>query len=108
MYFRGEKSNFSPLVYHLQGGVSLLSIEHLTKVYPSGTVALKDVNFTVNDGEFLVVIGLSGSGKSTLLRCINRLIEPTEGRIMWDPGSWDRAETSPTPYRHGLPAIQPG
>ena len=62
----------------------MLRIEHLTKVYPSGTVALKDVNFTVNDGEFLVVIGLSGSGKSTLLRCINRLIEPTEGRILWD------------------------
>jgi phosphonate transport system ATP-binding protein len=62
----------------------LLRIEHLTKVYPSGTVALKDVNFTVNDGEFLVVIGLSGSGKSTLLRCINRLIEPTEGKIFWD------------------------
>lgn len=62
----------------------MLRIEHLTKVYPSGTVALKDVSFTVNDGEFLVVIGLSGSGKSTLLRCINRLIEPTEGKIMWD------------------------
>ena len=62
----------------------MLRIEHLTKVYPGGTVALKDVNFTVNDGEFLVVIGLSGSGKSTLLRCINRLIEPTEGRILWD------------------------
>jgi phosphonate transport system ATP-binding protein len=62
----------------------LLRIEHLTKVYPSGTVAIKDLSFTVNDGEFLVVIGLSGSGKSTLLRCINRLIEPTEGRIMWD------------------------
>lgn len=62
----------------------MLRIEHLTKVYPSGTVALKDVNITVNDGEFLVVIGLSGAGKSTLLRCINRLIEPTEGRILWD------------------------
>lgn len=62
----------------------MLRIEHLTKVYPSGTVALKDVSFSVNDGEFLVVIGLSGSGKSTLLRCINRLIEPTEGKIFWD------------------------
>ena len=62
----------------------MLEIQHLHKVYPNGTPALTDVSFTVNDGEFLVVIGLSGSGKSTLLRCINRLIEPTEGKIIWD------------------------
>ena len=62
----------------------MLHIENLTKVYPTGTVALKDVSFEVADGEFMVVIGLSGSGKSTLLRCINRLIDPTEGRILWD------------------------
>jgi phosphonate transport system ATP-binding protein len=62
----------------------VLQVEHLTKVYPSGTVALKDVSFEVSDGEFLVIIGLSGSGKSTLLRCINRLIDPTEGRVVLD------------------------
>jgi phosphonate transport system ATP-binding protein len=62
----------------------MLDIRHLTKVYDDGTVALKDVSFSVSDGEFLVVIGLSGSGKSTLLRCINRLIDPTEGEIIWD------------------------
>jgi len=62
----------------------MLQIEHLTKIYEDGTQALNDVSFTVEEGEFLVVIGLSGSGKSTLLRCINRLVEPTEGRIIWN------------------------
>jgi len=50
-------------------------------VYPGGVRALKGVNLEVTEGEFLVVLGLSGSGKSTLLRCINRLINPTEGRV---------------------------
>jgi phosphonate transport system ATP-binding protein len=71
----------------------LLRIEHLTKVYPNGTVALKDVSFEVADGEFLVVIGLSGSGKSTLLRCINRLIDPTEGKVMWNDTDITQAST---------------
>jgi len=62
----------------------MLKIENLTKIYPNGTQALKNVSFEVKDGEFLAVIGLSGSGKSTLLRCINRLIEPTSGKIYWD------------------------
>ncbi len=64
--------------------LSMLKIQNLSKTYPNGTQALKNVSFEVPDGEFLVVIGLSGSGKSTLLRCINRLIEPTEGKILWD------------------------
>lgn len=62
----------------------MLKIQNLSKTYPNGTQALTNVSFDVADGEFLVVIGLSGSGKSTLLRCINRLIEPTEGKIIWD------------------------
>src|SRR5512141_2919551 len=62
----------------------MLRIQNVTKTYPNGTQALKNVSFEVKDGEFLAVIGLSGSGKSTLLRCINRLIEPTEGKVYWD------------------------
>jgi phosphonate transport system ATP-binding protein len=62
----------------------MLQVEHLTKIYADGTIALRDVNFTVEEGEFLIIIGLSGSGKSTLLRCINRLVEPTEGHILWN------------------------
>src|SRR5512142_2502500 len=72
----------------------MLRVEHLNKVYPNGTVALKDVSFDVKDGEFLAVIGLSGSGKSTLLRCINRLIEPTSGKIIWNDIDITAAPTS--------------
>ncbi|MEZ4583505.1 MAG: phosphonate ABC transporter ATP-binding protein [Caldilineaceae bacterium] len=61
-----------------------LRIENLTKVYDNGVRALTDVSFTVPAGQFCAIIGLSGSGKSTLLRCINRLIEPTSGRIIFD------------------------
>jgi phosphonate transport system ATP-binding protein len=69
----------------------MLQVEHLTKVYENGTVALEDVSFEVPDGQYLAIIGLSGSGKSTLLRCINRLIEPTEGRILWNGEDVTRA-----------------
>ena len=56
-------------------------VESVTKIFPGPVLALDEVSLEVEEGEFLVVIGLSGSGKSTLLRCINRLHDPTEGRI---------------------------
>jgi len=75
----------------------MLRIQNVSKTYPSGTQALKNVSFEVKDGEFMVVIGLSGSGKSTLLRCINRLIDPTEGKIFLDDE--DVTAASPTELR---------
>src|SRR5712692_2332146 len=63
---------------------SIVSIKDLVKTYPSGTRALDGVSLDFQKGEFIVLIGLSGSGKSTLLRCINRLVEPTSGRIVFD------------------------
>lgn len=62
----------------------MISIQDLVKVYPSGTRAVDGVTLDIQHGEFVVLIGLSGSGKSTLLRCINRLIEPTTGRVVFD------------------------
>lgn len=61
-----------------------LRIDRLTKVYANNVQALTEVSFDVPRGQFVAVIGLSGSGKSTLLRCINRLIEPTSGRVIFD------------------------
>ncbi|HEX9029586.1 MAG TPA: phosphonate ABC transporter ATP-binding protein [Anaerolineales bacterium] len=62
----------------------MLQVQNLVKIYEGGVRALDSVSFEVPKGQFLAVIGLSGSGKSTLLRCINRLIDPTSGLILWD------------------------
>lgn len=56
-------------------------IEDLCMTFPGGVQALDGVSLEVHEGEFLAVLGLSGSGKTTLLRCINRLLDPTDGRI---------------------------
>ena len=59
----------------------VLSIRDLHKIYLGGVHAVRGVDFDVHEGESVAIIGSSGSGKSTVLRCINRLIEPTDGVI---------------------------
>jgi len=61
--------------------VNILEFDNVSVVYPGNVQALKKVSLTINEGEFVVIVGLSGAGKSTLLRTVNRLVEPTEGKI---------------------------
>jgi ABC-type glutathione transport system ATPase component len=61
---------------------ALLAVEGLAKTYPGGQRALDGLSFTVERPEVIAVIGSSGAGKSTLIRCINRLVEPTAGRVL--------------------------
>ncbi|MEC8874763.1 MAG: amino acid ABC transporter ATP-binding protein [Candidatus Thermoplasmatota archaeon] len=60
---------------------AVLSVDNLHKVYAGGVHAVRGISFDVVEGESVAIIGSSGSGKSTVLRCINRLIEPTEGVV---------------------------
>ncbi|MGD9307336.1 MAG: ATP-binding cassette domain-containing protein, partial [Desulfobacterales bacterium] len=62
----------------------MLEIIDLSKIYPTGTKALQEVSFAVDEPLVVTIIGPSGAGKSTLIRCINRLVEPSAGKVMLD------------------------
>lgn len=62
----------------------ILEFKNVSKHYPNGVHALKDISFSVSEGEFISVIGPSGSGKSTILRSINGLIPITSGEVYLD------------------------
>jgi osmoprotectant transport system ATP-binding protein len=59
-----------------------IRLEGVRKVYPDGTVAVAGLDLDVPAGEIVVLVGPSGCGKSTILRMVNRLVEPTAGRII--------------------------
>jgi osmoprotectant transport system ATP-binding protein len=60
----------------------VIRLEHVTKRYGDGRVAVDDLTLEVADGELCVLVGPSGCGKTTTMRMINRLIEPTAGQIL--------------------------
>ncbi len=64
--------------------MALLSFQNVSKTYDNVTTALKDVTFSMEEGEFVSIIGPSGAGKSTLLRCINRLVDVSQGASFFD------------------------
>src|SRR5437763_7034405 len=72
----------------------------VTKRYPDGTVAVDDLSLTIEDGTITVLVGPSGCGKTTSLRMINRMVEPTAGRVLLD--ELDVRESDPPVLRRGI------
>lgn len=62
----------------------MIEFINVGKTYPNNVKALQDVNLKIDQGEFVAIIGLSGAGKSTLIRCINRMHDISEGKIIVD------------------------
>lgn len=79
----------------------ILEVNHLSKKFGEQTV-LKDVSFSINEGEVLCVIGASGSGKSSLLRCIDLLDFPSSGEIIYKGQDIMTNTQKPRDYRQGL------
>ena len=62
----------------------MIRFENVSVTYPGGVKALDNVSLEINEGDFLIIVGMSGAGKSTLLRTVNNLVKPTEGEVFVD------------------------
>ena len=62
----------------------MIKFENVSVTYPGGVKALDNVSLKINEGDFLIIVGMSGAGKSTLLRTVNNLVKPTEGEVFVD------------------------
>ena len=82
----------------------LLKVDNLQKSYGS-EVALQNVSFAAQAGEFITILGRSGAGKSTLMRCINRLVEPTGGDILFDGRPLPRSSRRLREHRRNIGMI---
>jgi ABC-type oligopeptide transport system ATPase subunit len=85
----------------------IIKVEHLSYVYnpgmPNAVTALDDVSFTVEEGDFVGIIGATGSGKSTLITHMNGLNKPTSGKIYIDGRDLWEDPGLPLPHRSGVP-----
>jgi osmoprotectant transport system ATP-binding protein len=82
------------------GTAAPIRLEHVRKQFPGGTVAVTDLSLDIPAGELVVLVGPSGCGKSTILRMINRLVEPSGGRIFLDDE--DVTGVDPVPLRRRM------
>ena len=78
----------------------MITFDNVTKVHPNGTTAVKDLNLTVEEGSITVFVGPSGCGKTTSLRMINKMTDPSEGRVIVN--GEDIADVDPVSHRLGI------
>ena len=84
----------------------MIEIKNLTKTYEKSSRALKNVNITIEDGEFVFVTGRSGSGKSTLMKILLKEVEPTSGRVIVNDMDLGKMPRSYVPkYRRRLGVV---
>ena len=78
----------------------MVEFQNVCKVFPNGASAVQNFNLTIKKGELVVLIGPSGCGKTTTLKMVNRLIEPTSGKIL--VGGKDIQEENPVQLRRRI------